>query len=86
MARTTNVLTFELERGRPRVDMPKGTDLEIAPLGDGETKEWSNRIGCVSVTWLGRRRFIPAADLEALDVEAARILKGARAALRRKAA
>ena len=85
MARTTSTLTFTIDGGRGRLDMPVGTDLEIVALEADETKEWPNRIGCVAATWEGRRRVVPALELESLDVDAARLLRSARAAARRKA-
>ena len=86
IARTRSVLTFVTDGGRGRVDMPRGTDLEIVALEADEAKACPNRIGCVAATWEGLRRVIPASELESLDVEAARALKAAQAAARRKAA
>ncbi len=80
-AHTTEVLRWHVDRAM--VEMPAGTELDLSPLRQEELKDQPNRIGCVGVEWLGRRRFVPAAALEADDVDAARVLKAARYAAER---
>jgi hypothetical protein len=82
-AHTTEVLTWRVDRAM--LDMPSGTELEVSPLRPEDTKDQENRIGCVAVEWMGRRRFVPASALAADDVEAARTLQGARAGAAREA-
>lgn len=75
---TTSILAWRIDGAM--VDMPAGTQLDATPMRPEELSGWENRIGCVAADWMGRRRFIPASSLEALDPDGARLLRAARKA------